>query len=389
MDDPDGRAEQGVTGPDFPSGEFEARLERAQRAMRQAGLDALLFTTEAEVRYFTGFRTLFWQSPTRPWFLVLPATGGPVAIVPEIGAALMRKSWVAEVLTWASPHPDDDGISLLSRCLLGKDRIGMPMGRESALRMPLADYARLRAHLPGTDFVDATPLVAHLRMVKSEAEIAILRQIGSIASNAFDRAGEIFHEGQTLKQTFRAFRIALLEAGADDVPYLVGGAGPDGYADVISPPSGQVLHRGDVLMLDTGATLDGYYCDFDRNFAFGEASDSLRQAYDTLWRATEAGLEAARPGATAADLHGAMQAVIGQSTGDVGRYGHGLGMQLTEAPSVIAFDRTVMEPGMVMTLEPSMVVAGDRIMVHEENIVIRDGAPELLSRRAPRELPVI
>lgn len=357
--------------------------------MRLAGLDALLLTTEAEVRYFSGFRTLFWQSPTRPWFLIVPVTGGPVAVVPEIGAALMRDAWVADVLTWPSPHPEDDGVTLLSRRLSGLPRVGMPMGRESTLRMPLVDFERLKARLPGTDFVDATPLVAGLRVVKSEAEIALLRRIGAIASDAFDRAGEIFHEGQTLKEAFRAFRIALLEAGADDVPYLVGGAGPDGYADVISPPSSQVLRCGDVLMLDTGASLDGYFCDFDRNFAFGEAGDAVRRAYDTLWRATEAGLAAARPGATCADLHAAMNAVIGQSTGDVGRYGHGLGMQLTEHPSVIAFDRTVMEPGMVMTLEPSMVVAGDRIMVHEENLVIRDGAPELLSRRAPRELPVI
>ena len=56
----------------------------------EQGLDALLFTTEAEMRYFTGFRTLFWLSPTRPWFLVVPMTGKPIAVIPEIGAALMR-----------------------------------------------------------------------------------------------------------------------------------------------------------------------------------------------------------------------------------------------------------------------------------------------------------
>ena len=74
----------------FPVSEFEGRLERAQRAMAAAGFDGLLLTTEPELRYFSGFRTLFWQSPTRPWFLYVPRAGKPVAVIPEIGAALMR-----------------------------------------------------------------------------------------------------------------------------------------------------------------------------------------------------------------------------------------------------------------------------------------------------------
>jgi Xaa-Pro aminopeptidase len=378
-----------TSGPDFPPDEFAARLERAQRAMAAEEVDALLFTTEPEVRYFTGFRTLFWQSPTRPWFLVIPAKGGPIAVVPEIGAALMRGAWVSDVHTWSSPHPDDDGISLLADLLRDAKRIGMPMGRESSLRMPLADFLSLHDQLPDVALVDATSLVSGLRMVKSEREIALLRRICAIGSDAFEAAPRLFCEGMSLRDAFRAFRIALLEAGADDVPYLVGGAGPDGYADVISPPSDRLLARGDVLMLDTGASRDGYFCDFDRNYAFGTAGNAARRAYETLWQATEAGLAAARPGATCADIHAAMQQVIGQSTGDVGRYGHGLGMQLTEAPSIISFDRSVLEEGMVLTLEPSMVVTGDSIMVHEENVVIRDGTPELLTRRAPPELPVI
>lgn len=378
-----------MTDGDFPTAEFEGRLAGAHSAMREAGLDALFLTTEAEVRYFTGFRTLFWQSPTRPWFLVIPADRAPIAIVPEIGAALMAQTWVRDIRTWSSPHANDDGVSLLGDVLRPFASVGMPMGRESTLRMSMMDFARLRDGLPGTCFTDCTPLVRDLRMVKTEAEIGVLRRICAIASDAFDHAPDLFHVGQPLAEAFRAFRIDLLRCGADDVPYLVGGAGPGGYPDVISPPGARPLQPGDVLMLDTGATLQGYHCDFDRNFAFGHADAAARAAYRTLHRATDAALAIARPGVTCAELHRTMQAVIGQGTGDVGRYGHGLGMQLTESPSIIGFDQTVMRPGMVMTLEPSMVIAEGRIMVHEENLVIRDGAPELLSRRAPAELPVL
>jgi len=379
--------------PDFPTAEYEIRLERAQRAMRDRGLDALLFTTEAEMRYFTGFRTLFWLSPTRPWFLVVPKAGKPIAIIPEIGAALMRTTWIDDVRSWSSPHADDDGVSLLADALRGRTAVGIPMGRESSLRMPLNDLARLHEKLPGMIPVDATPLIQALREVKSEAEIATIAEICAVASRSFANAPKLFHTGQPLKEAFRAFKIDLLREGAEDVPYLVGGADQGGYADVISPPGEKPLHEGDVLMLDTGATLRGYYCDFDRNWAFGHASDAAKRAHETLYDATEAALKIARPGTTCRALYNAMAAVIdpeGKSSGgNVGRYGHGLGMQLTESPSNIHFDMTVMKPGMVMTLEPGMEVADGKIMVHEENLLITEGEPVLLSDRVGRELVVL
>lgn len=377
---------------DFPVSEFEARTEAVQRLMREQGLDALFCTTEAEMRYFTGFRTLFWQSPTRPWFLVLPADGAPMVVIPEIGAALMRRTWVRDIRTWASPHPDDDGVSLLADALRPFPVVGMPMGRESALRMPLVDFNRMRAACPGLELRDASALIQRLREVKSPAEIEKLAEICAIGSRAFGAAGRLFHEDQTLAEAFRAFKIELLQQGADDVPYLVGGAGPGGYADVISPPDGQRLAKGDVLMLDTGATLDGYFCDFDRNFGIGQVSDTAQRAHRTLFAAVEAALRVTRPGARCSDLFQAMSGVIegaGYGGGDVGRFGHGLGLQLTEAPSLTRFDQTELRAGMVLTLEPGLEISAGKTLVHEENIVIEEDGVRLLTERTPPELPVI
>jgi Xaa-Pro dipeptidase len=372
---------------DFPPEEFQARCRAAQSEMATFGMDALFVSTEAEMRYFTGFRTPFWQSPTRPWFLVLPATGDPIAVIPSIGEDLMRRTWVKDIRTWASPAPEDEGISLLKEVLMGARRIGMPMGQEASLRMPPGDFDRLKQVL-NAEFCDATPLVRGLRMVKSEAEIAIIRRICATGGAAFAEAGALFHQGQPLSEVFRAFRIELLRQGADDVPYLVGAAGPGGYGDVISPPSDQPLARGDVLMLDTGSSLQGYFCDFDRNFAIGQADPAAQSAHHLLWDATEAGLEAARAGVTCSALFAAMQARIGGGS-SVGRIGHGLGMQLTEWPSIAANDHTVLQPGMVMTLEPSVEIAPGKMMVHEENILITEGAPEMLTPRVSRDLVVI
>ena len=380
----------------FPPAEYEARTTAAQTRMAERDLAGLLVLSEAEVRYFTGFQTLFWQSPTRPWFLFIPASGKPVAVIPEIGAALMRQTWIDDIRTWAAPNPADDGISLLTDLLapLARDKvaIGVPMGHETKLPMPLADWMRLRDALPGLRVHDATAITQNLRMVKSPAEIAKLAHICAIGSATFAQVPEFARQGTALEQVFRKFRIAAVQNGADDAPYVVGGADRGGYADVISPPSSRPLQDGDILMLDTGCTWDGYYCDFDRNWAIGPADDIARRAHDTLWRATQAGLDAARPGNTCRDLFRAMARVIAEmddSGGDIGRLGHGLGMQLTEQPSLAAFDTTELRENMVLTLEPSLSYGAGRMMVHEENIVITADGPRLLTDRAPAELPVL
>ena len=374
---------------DFPASEFEARISHIQSRMHEAGMSALLLMTEPEIRYYTGFRTLFWQSPTRPWFLIIPGNGKPIAIIPEIGAALMSRTWIDDIRTWPSPRPDDDGISLLKSALEDHPSVGILKGSETHLHMPLAGFETLKEHLRHTNFVDATKLVRAQRMVKSEAEIAITAKICNIASRGFANGPRLFKAGQPQSEAFRAFKIELLTQGADDVPFLVGGAGKGGYEDIISPPADTPLDQGDILMLDTGATLNGYFCDFDRNFAIGPPDDNARQAYATLYQATEAALAAARPGLSCQQLFETMQAVIGGSDESVGRYGHGLGIQLTEPPSLAAFDRTVLQEGMVMTIEPSIAIPGGKFLVTEENIVIRDGAPQMLTARAPEELPVL
>ncbi len=362
--------------------------------MAAAHIAALLVCTEPEVRYFTGFHTPFWQSPTRPWFTVVPAAGKPIAVIPSIGGASMRATWIDDVRTWSSPQPDDDGVTLLVECLrevAGADgRIGLPMGPETHVRMPLRDFDRVRAEVG--DFIDATDIIVGLRTIKSEAEIAKHQHICGLVSNAFDELPNLLSVGMTERQAFAAFRGEILRQGADDVPYLVGATGPGGIDDIIRQPSDRTIGDGDLLIFDTGSTFDGYFSDFDRNFAFSRADDDAFDAYRAVWEATEAGLAAVRPGATTTEVFTAMNDVLkanGSLGNDVGRMGHGLGMQVTEWPSHTANDDTVIEENMVLTLEPGLLWAPGKAMVHEENIVVRADGAELLSRRAAPEMVVI
>ncbi|MFC2967580.1 M24 family metallopeptidase [Acidimangrovimonas pyrenivorans] len=379
----------------FPESEYRRRCKTLQGGMKASGLDALLVTTEADLRYLTGFLTRFWESPTRPWFAVLPAKGAPIAVIPGIGAELMATTWIADIRTWPAPRPGDDGVGLLAEVLAGlvpaSGAVGLPMGPASQLRMPLADFKTLRHRLAPRRFADAAGLIADTRAIKSEPEIARIREICAIAGRAFDRVPGFATTGTPLSRIFREFQIALLDEGADWVPYVAGGAGPGGYGDVISPASDRPLAAGDVLMLDTGAVKAGYFCDYDRNWSVGKPAAETAAAQALLHAATEAGLAAARPGATAADVFHAMQRVIARAgeAGAGGRLGHGVGMQLTEGLSLTAEDRTELRPGMVITLEPGIQIGPGRMLVHEEDIVIRDGAAELLTPRAPATLPIL
>ncbi len=380
----------------FEQAEFEGRMDRVQRVMRAQDIDAILLTMEPEVRYFTGFHTQFWESPTRPWYTVLPAIGKPIAVIPEIGAEGMRATWVDNIHTWPAPTPDDDGISLLAGILTpilkGRNRLGVQMGHESLLRMPAGDFVALLDRLSGVEIVDVAEEVHRIRYVKSAAEIAKIRHVCRLTSDAFEALPQSLRMGESERANCRRFRIDLLNRGADNSPYIVGGAGPGGYGNIIMGPGERIIEAGDVLIIDTGTTYDGYFCDFDRNFGFGNVDALTLKAYETVFRSTDAGFQAARPGATTSDVWAAMWQVLedgGALGNDVGRMGHGLGMQLTEWPSNTPNDGTVLEPGVVLTLEPGMAFAPGRQMVHEENIVITGDGAEWLSRRAPEEMPIV
>lgn len=379
----------------FPADEYRCRTAALQAEMHRGDLDALLLTTPADVFYTTGFLTRFWESPTRPWFVVVPASGDPVAVIPAIGASLMGRTWIDDIRTWNAPDPVDDGIGLLAGTLAGfvppSGRIGIPMRSESHLRMPVADFWRLEQIVAPRRIVDGTAAVRLVREIKSEAEIEKIRATCGVADAAFARVPDLVREGMPLSRIFREFQIALLQEGADWVSYLAGAAGPGGYGDVISPADGRLLQSGDVLMLDTGAVREGYFCDFDRNYAIGKAPEDTVRAHSRLHAATDVALAAVRPGMLACDLHRILSEALTREGAAPcgGRLGHGLGLTLTEWPSLTPLDMTELREGMVLTLEPGVEIEPGRILVHEENIVLRAAGAELLSARAPVDLPAI
>ena len=380
----------------FEVSEYENRLNKIQKLMFESKMDVILLTTQVDIEYYTGFKTQFFQSPTRPWYVLIPASGKPQAIIPTIGESGMRETWVDDIKTWTSPNPKDDGISILLSSINSLTKthkcLGVPKTLESTLRMPLGDYEYLINALNGIEIKDANKILRKVRFVKSAAEIAKIKHICQLTSQGFIDLEGFLKAGESERENCKRFKQHLLSLWADDTPYIVSGSGQEGYGSIIMGPTEKIIEEGDLFIIDTGSVFDSYFCDFDRNYAFGHIGDEAKKAYRVAYDATEAGFNAAQVGNTTSDIFNAMNDILqkGGALGNtVGRLGHGLGMQLTEWPSNTSTDNTVLEPGVVLTLEPGMAFLPGKEMVHEENIVITENGPEWLSIRAADELPII
>ncbi len=379
----------------FSNEEFEIRLQRAQELLYENKLDALLITIPSNLRYFTGIDTNFWESPTRPWFLVVPLSGSPIAVIPEIGEKLFKKTFVKHIHTWPSPNFKGDDIfplkSLLESLPSRFGAIGAELGKEMSIRMPVLDFGILQDNFK-FDIVDGASLIWSLRTIKTLNEIKKIEKVAQIVSEVFESLPSIISADDSERDVANKLKREILKKGADNIPYMPVVSGVGGVSQIIGNPTDRLIFSGDFLFIDTGTTFDGYFCDFDRNFAIGTASDELKRTNEILWHATEEGIKNLVPGAKTKDIWKKINKKIedfGFVVKGEGRYGHGVGLQLTEPPSISSFDNSVIRGNMVLTIEPSIEYKPGKIIVHEENVFVSKDGPILLTKRAPKELPLI
>jgi Xaa-Pro aminopeptidase/protein-tyrosine-phosphatase len=403
----------------LPTNELINRVNKARKLMLEEGIDAMVLTTENNFFYFTGLKSHFWQSPTRPNFLIVTCSEThkrPIAVVPSImKQCIENHTWITDVRTWSSPCLEDDGVSLLTNTLselvVRGGVTGFLMGHETHIRCPMKDILEViwRLKKNGIQVMDCSNIIRECRMIKSPYEISCVKQAARIASAAFcalpTRMNQLRREGVELteRSVRKQMQMLMLEYGADTMPYVMCQSGPGGYRNIVMEPSDHYLVEGDIVVIDTGAKFENYWCDFDRNFVIGKSLDhdsNTARTHEVLWQATEAGYNIAIEGNTTSDIFEAMMSVILDS-GDfnkkdftTGRMGHGLGLQLTELFSNKPGDNTLLRSGMIVTLEPGMPLLGkksDLMLVHEEDIVISENGkpPVWLSHRAPRIIPVL
>ena len=380
---------------EFSLVEYEARVAAVHAHMGKMQIDALVLTNERNIRYLSGFHNQGWVSPTRARYLVVKIGEPPIAVIPSTNVAGFRDmSWVSDIRHWSNPT-GGEGLALLAEAIGGTRpvRVGIESGPESRWQSTLNDLWDLQRNLPGAELVDAHRVMMTARAIKSAAEIAVMKTLADTVSVVLDDVGPL-SRAMMEEDVYFSILQRLVHRRIERVPYLVVVAGDHGYEQINSGPLGRAIGPHSVVCVDTGCTKNGYFCDFTRNYAMGKPKEHIESAYSRLYEATQVALEGVMPGRRCCDIWRSMASLLGGASqaSPVGRMGHGIGLDLTEPPSIAASDETILTPGMTITIEPSLVfeVQGKRkIMVHEENLAVTEQGYELLTRRAPSSIHVV
>jgi len=359
-----------------------ARLQRVQVALADAGFDALLLATGTNLLFLSGYPTVE-LTLARPFYLIVPARGEPVLLVHAGREAEARRyGWIDDVRTYRrlSVAPLDELRRAFSDRGVLHGRIGLELGREQRLGMPVAELERVRDELATARFEDAAELLWGLRMIKTDDDVAAIRRACRITAAAYRETFAVTRGGEDDRTAARRLASAMSDRNGRD-PWV---------------PLDRRLGRGDMLWFDAGCSVDGFWSDFSRSGVVGSPSADQREAQRQIVGLTARGVAMVRPGVAVAEIASLVDGGVRDlvlpveaATSDLaGRVGHGVGYDVTEPPHVSADDPTILEPGMVITIEPG--VATPFGLFHAEEVVlVTETGHEVLSRcrRDLRQIP--
>ena len=255
--------------------------------------------------------------------------------------------------------------------------------------MTYANYDELRRG--GLELEPRRGVVESLRIVKESEELDTIRRATEVTDRAYEVLADEQFSGRTEKALAWRMEQLLHECGADGVAFPVDIAAGPTAASPHAVPGDRVVQEGDLVLVDAGALVGGYCSDCTRTFAVGEVSDSLRELYDLVRRAQQAGLDAVRPGASGRDVDAAARAMIadagyGENFGH--GLGHGLGLLVHEAPVLRPESEDVLAAGHVVTVEPGIYLSGVAGVRIEDLVVVTDDGAEVLTS-FPKELATV
>jgi Xaa-Pro aminopeptidase len=350
------------------------RLSLARKAAADAGLDALLISPGADLRYLTGYHA---HVSERLVCLAVPAQGEPFLVVPELeqpGAEASPLGGLGiDIIGWG--ETDDPYAVVAGRLPKGLERVAVDnhMWAEKVLAF--------RAALPGAEQSLAGRVLLELRMRKTPAEIEALRRAGAAIDRVHRRIGEWVRAGRTEREAARDIADAILQAGHTTADFVIVASGPNG-ASPHHEVSDRVIRAGDPVVVDIGGTTqDGYCSDSTRTYAVGEPPAAFRELYEVLQRAQHAQIQAIRPGITAEQLDAVgrdMIAAAGYGEHFIHRTGHGIGLETHEEPYIVSGSARPLEPGMAFSVEPGIYLPG-RFGARIEDIAVctADGGERL------------
>jgi Xaa-Pro aminopeptidase len=364
------------------------RLERAHKATAEAGLDALLLTPGADLRYLTGYDA---HPLERLTCLVVTASGSAALIVPELEKAAAEASPAGELDLPIVAWPEGGDAYAVVRDLLRDACGGAPGQVGIANRMWAEQALAFAAALPGTEQALAGPVLRELRVRKSPAEVEALRRAAHAIDAVHDRVGEWLRAGRTEAEVGRDIAEAILDHGHAEAAFVIVGSGPNG-ASPHHALSDRVIGPGEPVVVDIGGPMpDGYCSDSTRVYCLGDPPPEFAAYYAVLLDAQEQACAAVRPGVTAGEVDAACRepiAAAGYGEYFIHRTGHGIGLDGHEEPYVIGGSGEILESGMAFSIEPGIYLPGRHGARIEDIVVCTESGVDRLNR-SPRELVIL
>ena len=362
------------------------RLKTVADAVGANGLDVLLLTPGPDLRYVTGYDA---KQLERLTCLAVPAGADPFLLVPALELKAAQASPAAdlgvEMVTWGETT-DPFGI------IAG--RIGDPHSIALADRMWALHVLAFERAFPHASKQLASRILSPLRMRKSAAEMAALREAGEAIDRVHKNVPKWLKAGLTERQVGARIAEAILAEGHVSADFVIVGSGPNA-ASPHHEVSDRVISEGDVVVVDIGGTMPSGYCsDCTRTYAVGHAPDEFTVYYEVLKRAQDAATESVRPGVTAESVDATARGIIseaGYGEWFIHRTGHGIGLETHEDPYIVEGNAIPLEPGMAFSVEPGIYPGphGARI---EDIVICTDpatGAGYQRMNNVPRDLVIV
>lgn len=373
---------------DFDVAEYEDRLARAQEKMAELDIDGLVLSDESNLIYLTGNRTILYSSKFRPFLAVVPQQGEPTLILPNLEVGIGRKtSWVEDVRGWGKGLYADapDPFTLVADAMKEKGiadgRVGLELGHGMRLGMNQDQFAELKSNVPNVTWVNAADVMWPVRLVKSDQEVEYIRQACKATDIAWKDAADACGVGVTEREIARIIGHGMVEH-ADGPAFLVVASGPDRYDMINAIPTDRKMQKGDLVSFDIGANYNHYWSDMSRVLYIGEPTERQKEFHKAELEVFWAGVEAVRAGVTAEKVDQACERKIeelGFKEYMLHRTGHSLGLDVHELPSVALGDDTVLEAGMVLTIEPGLYDFSIGAWRIEDTVLVTETGYELLT----------
>jgi Xaa-Pro aminopeptidase len=376
--------------------EYHDRVRALQHYLIESQISAALVTSVPNVYYLSGFRHYV---PIRPMMVVIPAAGTPVLLAPKIEFEYAGiTSWIKDVryyVEFPEPGRRADGAQLLADVLseFGAERD--VLGIENSA-ITLEDVSRLSTALPNVSLADISVKLRRMRLIKSPAEIELIRQAGRVAAAEWEAALAMARPGVSEFEVALAARDAGIRLGASEyseeedeaLSPILNGTQIFGASGQSSIPhhraSVRRLRPNDVVMMCFCLVngFKGYRVGFTRHFSLGPVSDETRQLYDRVLEAQEACLEVVRPGATASQVDEVARGTLAKY--DLEQYlthrtGRGVGIDVAEGPELKDVDDTVLQAGMTFSVEPAVYIPGKIGFQIEDSVVVTENGYESLT----------